>query len=200
MHIHTICSPCSMIHIESLFERAHDIGLDGICITDHDTCACKSMISQTDIPPGLSVIVGMEYTTTSGDFLVFGPVDSVPEGLSARDLLLWTRKEGGVAIPAHPFRKSRPVEPKILEKCEIVEVINGRNLPHENALCSDWITHNPLAKRGIGGSDAHTLPEIGQFVTLFSHDIHSPEDLIRELSTGSYTPQHVKSPVAVRAV
>jgi predicted metal-dependent phosphoesterase TrpH len=189
-----------MIHIESLFERAHDIGLDGICITDHDTSACKSMISQTDIPPGLSVIVGMEYTTTAGDFLVFGPVDSVPEGFSARDLLLWTRKEGGVAIPAHPFRKSRPVETKILEKCEIVEVINGRNLPQENALCSNWITHNPRTKKGIGGSDAHTLSEIGQSVTLFSHNIHSPEDLIRELSTGIYTPQHIKSPLAVRAV
>jgi len=158
------------------------------------------MISQTDIPPGLSVIVGMEYTTTAGDFLVFGPVDSVPEGFSAPDLLLWTRKEGGVAIPAHPFRKSRPVEPKILEKCEIVEVINGRNLRCENALCSDWITHNPLPKRGIGGSDAHTLPEIGQSVTLFSHDVYSSEDLIRELSTGNFSSQHVKRLVSVRAV
>ena len=60
---------------------------------------------------GLCVIVGMEYTTSKGDFLVFGPAEYVPEGMDAEDLIGWVRKEGGVAIPAHPFRQSRPTDP-----------------------------------------------------------------------------------------
>ena len=196
MHIHTSCSPCSVIRIDRLFETALDIGLDGICITDHDTSACQSILAHTGAPPGLSVIVGMEYTTTAGDFLLFGPIDSLPEGLSGHDLLLRIRKEGGIAIPAHPFRSDRPADKNILAKCEVVEAINGRNLPHENALCMEWISRNPHLTKSIGGSDAHTLPEIGQSVTLFSCDIYSSEDLIRALHEGNYAPHSLNNSIA----
>jgi len=68
-------------------------------------------------------------------------------------------------------------------------VLNGRNQTYENDLCMQWIETNGNNKKCIGGSDAHTLDEIGRIVTVFDKDIYTSEDLIRELREGDYTIQ-----------
>jgi predicted metal-dependent phosphoesterase TrpH len=185
MHIHTSYSPCSVINLPELLHRAREVGLDGICITDHDIAASKSEFIDSS---ELCVIVGMEYTTSEGDFLVFGPVDYVPEQMDAKYLLEWIKKEGGVAIAAHPFRKYRSVDPRLLQLTTIVESVNGRNLPHENELCKNWLRQFGNGVKEIGGSDAHTVGEIGQVVTSFQNNIYDVDDLIRELQGGNYLP------------
>jgi hypothetical protein len=189
MHIHTSFSPCSVIGIPKLLERAREAGIDGICITDHETMASKTVFDKLADKHGLCVIVGMEYATTKGDFLVFGPIEFAPSGMSAADLVRWVKKENGVAIPAHPFRKSRPTDPAILSSTKIVEVLNGRNRPSENESCRNWLAQYGNGTRQTGGSDAHTLEEIGRMVTVFKKNIYDVEDLIDELCIGSYTPK-----------
>jgi predicted metal-dependent phosphoesterase TrpH len=188
MHIHTSFSPCSVINIPDLVGRARESGLDVICITDHDTAASKNIFGERLEYEGLCVIVGMEYTTMKGDFLVFGPAEYVPEGMEAEDLIRWVRKEGGVAIPAHPFRQSRPTDPGILSSFGVVEVLNGRNRPYENERCRNWLAEYGNGTRQTGGSDAHTLEEVGKAVTVFEKDIYGVEGLIRELHSGNYKP------------
>jgi predicted metal-dependent phosphoesterase TrpH len=161
------------------------MGLDGICITDHDTVASKSEFIDSS---GLCVIVGMEYTTSEGDFLVFGPVDCIPEQMGAKFLLEWIKKEGGVAIAAHPFRKYRSVDLRFLHFASIVESVNGRNLPHENELCKNWLQQFGSGIKEIGGSDAHIVGEIGQVVTSFQNNIYDADDLVHELQYGNYSP------------
>ncbi len=189
MHIHTIFSPCSVIKISQLLKKAKEIGLDGICITDHDTTAALRDIKNNTDNFGICVIVGIEYTTLKGDFLVFGPIDSLPSGMNSEELLSWTKKEGGIAIPAHPFRKSRPVSINVLPLFEVIESINGRNLSSENSLCHEWISKSKNYYKGIGGSDAHTLNEVGSVVTIFERNIYNTEDLIRELYRYKYSPK-----------
>lgn len=99
MHIHTSYSPCSVIDLPELLRRSREVGLDGICITDHDTMASKSAFMDGS---ELCVIVGIEYTTSEGDFLVFGPVDYIPEQMDAKYLLKWIKKEG--ALQSLPIR------------------------------------------------------------------------------------------------
>jgi len=174
-----------VIVLPELLRRSREVGLDGICITDHDTIASKSeFIDSLE----LCVIVGMEYTTSDGDFLVFGPVDYIPEQMDAKYLLKWIKKEGGVAIAAHPFRKYRSVDPRFLQFATIVESVNGRNLPHENELCKSWLQQFGCGVKEVGGSDAHTVGEIGQVVTSFRSNIYDADDLIRELQCGNYSP------------
>ena len=185
MHIHTSYSPCSVIDLPELLRRSREMGLDGICITDHDTVASKSEFIDSS---ELCVIVGMEYTTSEGDFLVFGPVDYIPEQMDAKYLLKWIKKEGGVAIAAHPFRKYRSVDPRFLQFATIVESANGRNLPHENELCKSWLQQFGCGIKEIGGSDAHTVGEIGQVVTSFRNNIYDIDNLIHELQCGNYSP------------
>jgi predicted metal-dependent phosphoesterase TrpH len=189
MHIHTSFSPCSVITIPNLLQRAQKAGLDGICITDHDTMASKAVFDGIDDKHGLCVIVGIEYTTTKGDFLIFGPIESAPLGMNAADLFRWIKKEGGVAIPAHPFRKNRPTDMGVLSSSKIVEVLNGRNRPSENESCRNWLAQHGNGTRQTGGSDAHTLEEIGRIVTVFKENIYDIEDLIDALYTGSFTPK-----------
>ena len=188
MHVHTRFSPCSVIRVRQLSSHMRSTGIEGVCITDHDTARAYSLLKgQTTDISGLSIIVGLEYTTPQGDILIFGPVDRVPRHMDAKSLLQWVRREGGVAIPAHPFRRSRPADPRILPWFDIIEVFNGRNQPSENDHCRQWIAANGNHKKAIGGSDAHTPAEIGRFVTVFEKNIYTSEDLVRELLDGHYT-------------
>jgi predicted metal-dependent phosphoesterase TrpH len=187
MHIHTRFSPCSIIRIGQLVEKALKAELDGICITDHDTADSLSVFKNTAEHQGICIIIGMEYTTGKGDFLVFGSVEYIPKGMSAEQLIEWSKKEGAAVIPAHPFRQSRPADLDILRKSDIIEGINGRNHPRENSLCSRWMKEQGNGKKQIGGSDAHTLDEIGRIVTVFDKNIYSVEDLLKELTAGNYS-------------
>ncbi|MCG2722562.1 MAG: PHP domain-containing protein [Thermodesulfovibrionales bacterium] len=189
MHVHTRFSPCSVMRITQLLQSAKKKGLNGVCITDHDTTGSSSALRNIQDEYGVSVIVGIEYTTKQGDFLVFGPVEFIPKGSDAEGLLRWTEKEGCIAIPAHPFRKNRPSDMSILKSFGIIELLNGRNQPSENEACRVWIEQQGNGTRTIGGSDAHTTDELGRAVTIFEKDIFSSEDLIRELRYGRYAPR-----------
>lgn len=184
MHVHTHFSPCSNINIEQLLQRARDLGLDGVCITDHDSTLSKDVFGIYN--GDLCVIIGMEYTTKEGDFLIFSPHYDIPRGLSAMELFRYTAQIGGISIPAHPFRKTRPINPSILNSFHIIEVINGRNSYYENELSKNWLKSQGNGTRGIGGSDAHTIEEVGRIVTIFEKNIYNVEDLIRQLYSGNY--------------
>jgi len=175
--------------VRQIPRKIQEACIDGVCITDHDTTASRSLLKGISHISGPSIIVGLEYTTAQGDFLIFGPVEYIPGGMDAKTLIKWVKKEGGVAIPAHPFRRSRPIDPRILPFFDIIEALNGRNQTYENDLCMQWIETNGNNKKCIGGSDAHTLDEIGRIVTVFDKDIYTSDDLIRELREGDYTIQ-----------
>ncbi len=187
IHVHTRFSPCGSIRVRQLERVIRESGIDGICITDHDTIAASSLLAESRHAAGVVIIVGLEYTTSQGDFLVFGPVESIPERLDAPSLARWAKKKGGVAIPAHPFRRSRPADVGILEHFHVIEAYNGRNRAFENDLCVRWLRERGENKKWVGGSDAHTLDEVGRVVTVFRNDIHTAEELVRELLEGTYT-------------
>ena len=187
-HIHTAISPCSRLDVHELIETAGRIGLDGICITDHQSMAIGRTITEGRQSNGLIVIIGMEYETPEGDFLLFGPIEQIPSHLSAPELLNYTRNEGGGAIAAHPCRKERPVSELIFQKglCPVIETHNGRNAMVENLKASRRHTHYGLI--ATAGSDAHTLDELGTAVTRFSVPIYSRQDFVQALKQGLCQP------------
>ncbi len=188
LHVHTSLSPCANINIEDLVARAMDRGLDGVCITDHHTMDIGQVIAEGLQENGLCVLIGMEYTTPQGDFLVFGPFEALAPDLSADRLLALVRDQGGAAVAAHPFRQARPVDEGVVRSglCHAVEVLNGRNTLSENAAVENWRRYdlNPC-----GGSDAHTLDELGTFATRFLFPVRSRGDLIRALNRGLCRPE-----------
>lgn len=190
MHVHSSISPCSQLDLDEILRHARSIGLDGVCITDHDTMEARYMLKEGVQKDGLCVIVGIEYTTPEGDFLLFGPFERLPQQLSARDLLTTVKKLGGAAIAAHPFREDRGTNESLISGgfCKIVEGINGRNHNKENERVAFWQKNYGI--RRIGGSDAHNLLELGNVTTFFKTAIKTRTDLITALRNGTFSVSH----------
>lgn len=188
LHVHTSYSPCGHMPIEEVIARAGRRGLDGVCITDHHTMEIGRVIAEGLQENGLCVLIGMEYSTHQGDFLIFGPFEALEPGLSADRLLAMVCDQGGAAVAAHPFRQARPVDEGVVRNglCHAVEVLNGRNTPSENAAVEKWRRYDLTP---CGGSDAHTLDELGTFATRFHFPVRSRGDLIRALNRGLCRPE-----------
>jgi predicted metal-dependent phosphoesterase TrpH len=189
LHVHTVLSPCSNINIEQIVLRAKEHGLDGVCITDHHTMDIRHLLTEGIQKNGLCVLFGMEYSTPQGDFLLFGPFEDLAPNLDADLLLSAVRDHGGAAVAAHPFRKARPTDERLVRNglCHAVECVNGRNTSHENSAVEQWIQRYRLTQ--CGGSDAHTLDELGTFATRMLNPIQTRADLIQALRGGLCRPE-----------
>jgi hypothetical protein len=187
LHVHTTFSPCSRLTVDQLLSQAKALGLDGICITDHDTMAVRNRLQEGLQDNGLCVIVGMEYTTGEGDFLLFGPFENLPPGMPARRLLAMVDQEGGVAIAAHPFRTLRKTTEDLITGglCRIIEGINGRNLDHENSAALSLAGRHRVQM--VNGSDAHSAAELGRARTILHGTVRNRADLIACLKEQAFS-------------
>ena len=189
LHVHTAISPCSDLQIDDILGHAKARGLDGVCITDHNTMEIKRYLKEGLQEDGLCVLFGMEYSTPDGDFLLFGPFEDIASDLPTSQLLKFVEQSGGAAVAAHPFRTGRSVRENIISEglCRIVESINGRNADSENKRVGNWRDRFMLSE--CGGSDAHSLNELGRVVTSFDSPVRSREDLISALGKGLCRPE-----------
>lgn len=192
LHVHTSLSPCSCLELDEILTHARARGLDGVCLTDHDTMAAGQRVREGRQADGLWVLLGMEYATPQGDFLLFGPFADLPPGLAADILLPMVDEAGGVAVAAHPFRALRPAGEAVIAAgtCRVVEGLNGRNTAWENRRVEQWLHRYQLSV--CGGSDAHHLDELGQVATNFNVPIKSRRDLIQALRNGACHPVKVR--------
>ncbi len=190
IHIHTDISPCSSMSIDTIIETAKARGLDGICITDHNSMDALLSVSEGAQENGICVIVGVEYDTPEGDYLLFGPFSDLSwaTGLDTDRMLARLRDRGGIAIAAHPFRKDRSVPEYIIAQglCAAVERYNGRNSGDENSAVEPWVSrYNPVL---CGGSDAHEPHEIASYCTDIDADITGRDDFINAVKSGKCVP------------
>ena len=189
LHIHTDISPCSSMHFTDILIYAQMAGLDGVCLTDHNTMRIRKFASEGIQENGLYVFIGMEYSTPQGDFLLFGPFQDVPKDLNAKDVLMWADRQNGAAVAAHPFRANRQVSEAVVKNghCRIAEGLNGRNSDIENLRAAAWKEKYHIQL--TGGSDAHEPHEVGKFYTCFEEPVHSTIELVQALKTGTYHPE-----------
>lgn len=188
LHVHSVFSSCSRLETRDILTHAKERGLSGVCITDHHSMSAAQEIREGVQKNGLCVIFGMEYSTSDGDFLIFGPFEEIDPGFSAPNLLRHVHAAGGAAVAAHPFRAARPVSEEVLRDgfCHIAERVNGRNSAWENHQAEEWFRRYSLI--GCGGSDAHSLEELGKAGTFFSCPIRSRAELISALKQGKCRP------------
>jgi len=143
IHVHTAkYSPCSSLDLYDAAIKARAVGLDGICITDHDTDAAKTEAARVVRETGLRIFVGMEIQTHEGDLLVFGLPEPPGMIMYAAALLAKVAAAGGTAIAAHPFRDNeRGLGEYILQLPGLggVEVLNGRTTKAGNARAKPWL-------------------------------------------------------------
>ena len=103
IHTHTYpTSDDSMLTPEELIHEAKRIGLDGVCITDHDGFWDPKDVEALSQVHAFLVLPGCEVTTEEGHLLVYGLekyIFGMHRASFVRDLV---KDAGGVIVVAHP--------------------------------------------------------------------------------------------------
>ena len=200
LHVHTFpASPCSSASADQLIEEAMRIGLDGICLTDHNHVWTPGQVKDLSQKHGFLVLRGNEITTDQGDMLVFGFSDDIKGIIKLEDLRKEVLHAGGFIIAAHPFRgfltfgagqlgltPERAGQRPLFQWVDAIEVMNGKVTESENRLAASVATS--LGLPATGGSDAHEVSEIGHYATRFFAKIQTEADLVGALKGGEYAP------------
>lgn len=205
-HVHTTRgSSDSNLDPLVMIDQAEKVGLEGICITEHDNAWKDTEIEQYAADRGVTLFLGIEVTTEWGHVGAFG-LDAYVGGIyKVKELRKIINEVDGFLIANHPFRykldprfqfihKTDPIDPsdpasgskalELFKYVDAVEVINGGCSEDENLYAQAVAEY--LGCKRLGGSDSHSASSLGCAVTVFDRSIGNTEELISELKTGNY--------------
>jgi predicted metal-dependent phosphoesterase TrpH len=198
LHLHTSRgSADSNLSPVALAERARAIGIDAICITEHD-----NMWELKDVPElarhrSTRFFRGMEVTTDQGHIGVFGFERYVGGIYRLDELRRVADAEGAVLIANHPFRYRldprfsyinpghEPLDPNhperaaalaIFSMVDAIEVLNGACSAEENRFALKVARIVGAAE--VGGSDSHSARSVGCAATLLDEPVADERGLI----------------------
>ncbi len=200
LHVHTSpASPCSSATVEEIIQEAKRIGLDGVCLTDHNHLWDPDEVADLRRKYNLLILRGNEITTDQGDMVVFGLEKEIKGIVKLEDLREEVSKAKGFMIVAHPFRgfltfgigklgltPEKAMERLLFRLVDAVEVMNSKVTQKENSFAAK--VAEGLSLPATGGSDAHEVSEVGIFATRFSQVVEDEKDLIDALKGGNYVP------------
>ena len=191
LHCHTrVRSACSALTPDALVRAAMARELDGVCITEHDALWPLEDVRHLSAEMGFLVLRGMEVTTEVGHVLVFGASRHNPAMATLAELRRLCAADGALMYLAHPSRRYGTLPPDDLAAWfDGVEAMNGT----EGMLENDHATALARGMRlpGIGGSDAHSVREVGVCATEFDADVRDESSFLAALRDGAYRPRRV---------
>lgn len=186
LHTHTRAySRCSALTPEALVRAARDRGLDAVCITEHDALwtpgEVRTLSEQLEFP----VFRGMEITTEVGHVLVYGATAYHPAMATLDELHRIVRDEGALMFLAHPSRRYGTLPPDDLAVYfDSVEAQNGTEGLLQNDAAASLARNMRLP--GIGGSDSHSVREVGVCATRFDQTFDREPAFLDALRAGAY--------------
>jgi predicted metal-dependent phosphoesterase TrpH len=163
LHLHTRHSFDCLSDPEAVLARALTLGLDAICVTDHNEIA-GAVALQRAHPD--RVIVGEEVKTAEKvDVIGLFLREQIPQGTPALETCRRIHEQGGLVYVPHPFAGGKGGGGRILAEIEgEIDLFEGFNARLHDARLNDravaW-----AAERGVpvgAGSDAHTIAEVGR--------------------------------------
>jgi predicted metal-dependent phosphoesterase TrpH len=191
LHCHSKYSPDSYLEPRAIIDQAVSKGLDGICLTEHYSISASLPVEAMDIPEGFQVFRGVEISTACGHLLVYGLRDdswnvwSRNHYLDVDQVIGNVHDSGGICAAAHPFRGHESFGEAVfsVENLDAVETHNGNDSPEKIRKASLAAQKRNLPS--IGGSDCHSGVHVGRAYTEFKNEVHSMEDLVREIKRGN---------------
>jgi len=205
LHVHTYpASACSVARIEDMILEAKRIGLDAVCLTDHNYVWDKAMVDEVSQKHDFLVLRGTEITTDQGDVLVFGLETPIHGIIKLDELRTMVLEAKGFMIAAHPFRgfllfgsgqlgltPEKAMERPLFKQVDGIEVLNSKVTEKENRFASE--VAKGIGLPGTGGSDAHQVSEVGAYATRFEAKIKNERDLVEALKSGKYSACALRS-------
>ena len=210
-HVHTAeTSRCGHVPAAEFVRIYHDIGFDGILITDHlhdvyiDTLDCASdwqqvvtcymagyrAAKQAGDAIGLTVMFGVElrFPENDSDYLLYGIDEAFLRAhpylnRMGHEKFFNTFCNELLIIHAHPFRHCDEVFYKSVHGLEIV---NG-NPRHDsrNEMALELAEAHPELYR-FSSSDAHQLGDEGRAALLFDEPVHTSYEFKAAVEAGRY--------------
>jgi hypothetical protein len=201
LHIHTFPrSSCSQIDPKELLLQARRVGLDGLCLTEHQELWSPGEIEEIAQDRGIRIFRGNEITTNQGDILVFGYEENVKGVIMIQELRKRVVSERGLMIAAHPFRGFLlfgigQLQMKVEEACQRtlfqyvdgVEIFNSKVTDSENEMARQVAER--LGLLAVAGSDAHRIADVGRGVTILEGPVQNERELIEALRTRRFTTE-----------
>ena len=206
LHCHTrFGSACSYMTPEEMVQRAARVGLDGVCITEHDIPWDREAARRLSDRFGILVVGGMEISTTVGEVLVYGLHEPVFDVQNIADLRRRVNRFEGFMVAAHPFRGAaslmryasgqgvvlkteEALRMPVFDFVDAMEVFNGMSPQWEIDLCSRVCDLLPI--QGTGGSDCHNVRSVGGCVTVLNDRVSTEEGFIAQMRSGRYHAFH----------
>jgi predicted metal-dependent phosphoesterase TrpH len=194
LHMHTTRhSPDSQMDPFVLVQRAREIGLDGIVITEHDKLWSEAELDELrTAAPGLVVLAGIEVSAAEGHFLVYGVTEpeKVRPHIGVAALCQEVHRQGGVVVAAHPFRWGQPFEDILREErpeLDGLEMMSSNMDADCRRRTAEVQRQTQLA--GLGNSDAHHEDVVGFCRTEFGIPVRSNVDLVAAIRGRQSTPR-----------
>ena len=175
-----------------------------VVVTDHDYIYGCDELQTLSGESGLTFLSAAEVSTTHGHVLYYGSQDEIIASCDLRRPQLTVQPdgpeflrqvaglEGGVAVPAHPYRETSILRElsgeEVAPLLEAVEILNGKTPADQNLSAIEFALKHGL--RGTGGSDAHQISRLYSYLTLFDGPICTLDDLILGLRQGDFFPVH----------
>lgn len=191
LHCHTSASFDSLAKPEQVVRAAAARGLTHLAITDHDRIE-GALRARDAAPDELSVIVGQEVRTTTGDLIALFVERPIAPGMAPYEAAQAIHEQGGLVGLAHPFDRFRAGAgrkgwedelERVVPALDYVEIWNGRLMVGDgNRRAAEFARLHDLP--GVASSDAHTVMEVGVAYTILDGPIDNAGQLRTALSAG----------------
>lgn len=164
LHSHTIYSKDCLTQTTLLIERARQIGLNKVAVTEHNRI--DGALAAKAMAPDL-IIVGEEIKTTHGEIIAYYLQEEVPRGLSPKETVRRLREQGAVISIPHPLDSIRTSAMRrdtvltIIDDVDALEVLNSRCVRQADNQAAAQLAAE-YGKLTTAGSDAHIARELGQ--------------------------------------
>ena len=195
LHVHeSMHSPCAKMTLDDAVQAARFHGLDGICITNHDSMDIQNTAADYLRTVDFPVFIGVELSTADGHIVAFGlhslPASKQYEAMVTQDFINHVNAQGGFCFAAHPFREAALQEDHFLDALQGlhgIEIYNGNNRRSaSNTRAKDACLRLGLVP--VAGSDAHKTDRLGAYAMWFPEVIADTAALVAALKAGKGRP------------
>jgi predicted metal-dependent phosphoesterase TrpH len=176
---------CAM-SLEDIVARCLEIGINCLGIADHNKL--EGALKMKELAP-FAIVPGEEILTLEGEVIGFFLSKEIPSKLSMKETIARIKKQGGLVCIPHPYDRLRfsafkdRVFDDIMSQVDIIEAFNARSLaPGGNTKALELA--RKYSKPAGAGSDAHTLPEIGNAYVEMA-DFNSKKGFLDSLAKGT---------------
>ncbi len=203
LHTHTFFSGDGVSSPEELIAAAKAKGLQGIAITDHNTCDAISYLLDKGLMrmdgsavDNFLIVPAVEVTTAEGHLLCIGATLPFLKGKPALDVCHMIHERGGLAIPPHPYDLFRAgIRFATLETLPVdaLEVFNAATtLRRYNRYAFKYAQARGLPM--TAASDAHHAAAVGTAYTILNTENLTVKGVLAQILKSNELNQQYLTP------